>query len=722
VTDPSNSGDGEIDFAGSGLAANAHAYFSLEGVVTAATLAVHLGHLPSFTITPSFGTTFNGIVAKLQPSGGAGNLSQETAAINWGEGSITQAMISTPAGNPAELDVAGTHTYWSPGRLPIVITLTNAQTGGTQTFNGFAVVSSRHAGLGDSYSSAEGAGWPPGQLHPDLPGCDWQLYQDPSGVLYKGSTDHIDGAQPTFLPPFSSNACATGPPPNVGNTCHRATTAYAHVVDRLLAIEGITLDFVACSGAVVQDAYSAPGIVHNDQTHTGEFPQVGSLGPDVSLITLTFGGNNLGFASIAANCAKGTLPPPLGTGPNDTFDCIKQDNGILDLLGYDTSAGSPHDGDFKPRRAVGVQQEGAVGLSLRTLVNTTDNLVSHDLHDALVLLYRDLKAQAPGARILVLGYPRFFPAGGTGNDCEHFTSFDQPWVNERIALADQVIQDAAFESGVAQYVDVYNALHNHEECTGDSNFSVDPSTFVVAPCTGRWINGIDVPAAALGTAENLHPNPCGHQAEGQAAAAAYNAPSTADNFALSPGQSHTTQVNVPAGPGIDRVNFTSNWLSGTLNFTLTDPSGTTYTPVQRGPVYATWDIPHPPAGLWTLATTNVTVGDLGAVRGSVTVAYDAIPFLPPAGQIILAGDSCGLIGCTATFQAVVNPSARSEVASYDWFDDQAHQLTNTSGSGHDTVRVDSLINRYRVILRTNGKDGEVRYTAVCSDGKSVTLC
>jgi lysophospholipase L1-like esterase len=53
VTDPSNSGDGEIDFAGSGLAPGEARYFSLEGAVTAATLAVHVGHLTNVALGDS---------------------------------------------------------------------------------------------------------------------------------------------------------------------------------------------------------------------------------------------------------------------------------------------------------------------------------------------------------------------------------------------------------------------------------------------------------------------------------------------------------------------------------------------------------------------------------------------------------------------------------------------------------------------------------------------
>jgi hypothetical protein len=662
---------------------------------------------PSFTFNATFGTLFSGQLAKLSSAIAPGTaLGDYSATISWGDGSVTPASLTTPSPGSPELDVAGSHTYWIPGPADVAITVTDTRTGSATLFKGTAVIASSYAALGDSYSSGEGAGWPPGQFHPNLPGCDWTLYQDSSGVLYKGSTDHIDGAHPQFLPPLSSNACYDGdaPHPLTGDTCHRAITAYPHVVARLLAINGMTLNFVACSGDVVQDAYTAAGLFHHDHVHTGENPQIGSLRSKVSLITLTFGGNNVGFAGLAKKCVTAT---------ND-YDCISQDNAALNSLGYTTTAGSPHDGAFKPHEYVGIQHTPG-NISLASQVNTTDRLISTsttcndsgcDLHDALVLLYRVLKTDAPGARILVLGYPHFFPSGGTGNTCEHFSNFEQQWVNDRINIVDQIIQDAALESGVAQYVNVYNALAGHEECTGDPNFAVDPNTSQVAPCTGRWINGIDLVAGALGSPENLHPNPCGHQAEGQIVASAYSSPPQTDTFSLGPNATHSTALTVSASA--NRLNVTAQWLSGSAALTLTDPSGKSHGPVQHGSVYATWDIPRPSPGTWTLAVTNKTAGDLGVMKGSVYVSFPSIPALPPAGQIVEISDSCFLT-CTATFRAVVSPAEQSSVASYSWFDDKANPQSS-SGPNGDTMTMTSFVNKFRIILRTTGTGGQSRYT------------
>jgi hypothetical protein len=107
---------------------------------------------------------------------------------------------------------------------------------------------------------------------------------------------------------------------------------------------------------------------------------------------------------------------------------------------------------------------------LTALAERSDGL---DLHDRLVMLLRTIGVLAPAAKVLVLGYTRWFPVGSTGHSTEHFSPFEQNWINDRIALVDGVIRDAAVESGVAQYVDVYDALDGHELSGTTPSWPVD---------------------------------------------------------------------------------------------------------------------------------------------------------------------------------------------------------------------------------------------------------
>jgi hypothetical protein len=497
----------------------------------------------------------------------------------------------------------------------------------------------------------------------------------------------------------------------------------------------MTLTTVACSGDVANGAYLDGDTVFNDFEHKNEPPQLTRVGPNTSLITLTMGGNNVGFAGEASNCVSADLN-------GDSAACVGQDNTILNRLGYITDAGKASDGTFTGDHGA----ISATGLTLSQLVKRSDQLNGQscpqtscfpakqgNLHDALVLLFRALQAHAPGARIMVLGYPRFFPAGGTGSDCEHFTQIDQSWINDRIQLLNSITADAASESGVAQYVNVYNSLAGHELCTGTPNFAVDPTTYAVAPCTGAWINGIDLIHGFFGSPELLHPNPCGHQSEGQLTAAAYKAgdPSIVDQYSLpGAGSTHTTSINVPAGTR--RLTVTSKWAFGSVGWTLTDPQGntdcnaqlTTYCPAQAGPVYSVWTVWNPPAGQWTLAASNQTAGDTGYLPATVSVSYDQITALPPAGVVQPTSESCTVhklfTDCTASLIAAVAKQATGRVTGFNWFDNTGAAI----GSG-PAVTVSGSV-PFNVILKTLAANGQYRYTSftvkcfVCGSSRAGT--
>src|SRR5690606_36155952 len=77
-----------------------------------------------------------------------------------------------------------------------------------------------------------------------------------------------------------------------GNYCHRSYNAYPHLIQQSGDVT-LTLDFRACSGAVIDDLSRA---------NQGEAPQVGALGDDVRLVTVGIGGNDAGFANTVQNC------------------------------------------------------------------------------------------------------------------------------------------------------------------------------------------------------------------------------------------------------------------------------------------------------------------------------------------------------------------------------------------------------------------------------------
>lgn len=130
----------------------------------------------------------------------------------------------------------------------------------------------------------------------------------------------------------------------------------------------------------------------------------------------------------------------------------------------------------------------------------TVNAVLATIEPRLVKLYKSVKgstALAAGAKILVLGYPRFFPARQsrecpTGDPFHHFLVSDMRWINTEIQSLDAKIKDAAKVAGIT-YVNIYGVLRNHELCDKDPYLNY----VVVIPLAAKFV-------------ESYHPKAKGH--------------------------------------------------------------------------------------------------------------------------------------------------------------------------------------------------------------------
>jgi lysophospholipase L1-like esterase len=90
-------------------------------------------------------------------------------------------------------------------------------------------------------------------------------------------------------PPFDSGTDVGG------NTCHRSTAAWPQVLGRSNTSQLNLVAHIACSGTT-KSALTG--------WFKGEAPQIDQLArtPGSDVITVTFGGNDLGFANIIAVC------------------------------------------------------------------------------------------------------------------------------------------------------------------------------------------------------------------------------------------------------------------------------------------------------------------------------------------------------------------------------------------------------------------------------------
>jgi hypothetical protein len=203
------------------------------------------------------------------------------------------------------------------------------------------------------------------------------------------------------------------------NGCHRSAVAWPRQL-------GATSDtHLACSGATIPDLYSAQeGLAPDNVDQISRLRTVelslAKSGDHVDLVTLTIGGNDVGFGAIIGDCW--------------VRECLAHDDKNLR--------------DIRRLRL--------------------------PVADAL----KTIKVQVPFARVVLVGYPRVFPGQQSGSTrCGWLTPREQMRANTLSAEMDVTLHKAADDAGVT-YVSVLDALDGHELCTSESwMFEVNPTVW-----------------------------------------------------------------------------------------------------------------------------------------------------------------------------------------------------------------------------------------------------
>jgi lysophospholipase L1-like esterase len=176
-------------------------------------------------------------------------------------------------------------------------------------------------------------------------------------------------------------------------SCKRSANSYAQLWANANAPSAF--EFVACSGAVTGDVLAG---------------QVGALTADTSLVTISIGGNDAGFADVMTDCN----------------------------LGSDDSC-------------VARNQE-AQNFARTTLPGRLDGV------------YTEIRNRAPSARVVVLGYPHIYQLGGS---CSvGLSETKRGAINGSSDVLAEVTADRASAFGFT-FVDARAAFAGHEICSGD---------------------------------------------------------------------------------------------------------------------------------------------------------------------------------------------------------------------------------------------------------------
>ena len=125
---------------------------------------------------------------------------------------------------------------------------------------------------------------------------------------------------------------------------------------------------------------------------------------------------------------------------------------------------------------------------------TFTDLIKNRTYPNVVKALSAVRAKAPAATVVILGYPQILPAEGSLS-CYALTGIsigDVPWLVNQSKVLNDVVRRAAAATG-ARYVDTYTPSAGHDECSG-------PDT--------RWMEPLVGPVNAL----PVHPNAVGEAA------------------------------------------------------------------------------------------------------------------------------------------------------------------------------------------------------------------
>lgn len=340
-------------------------------------------------------------------------------------------------GNPVSINtVFGMNTSPSATRLDGFTSTLSARTPVKRDNNGHMAVTLSIQDIGDSvYDSAviiDNMRWRAGT------NCDQGATTENRYVAMGDSFSSGEGVAP-YLPGTDS----------ADNRCHRSTSAYSKVVETKSTTKPGTPVFVACSGAVTNDLFEPNHLGNKTSTGQVEAPQLEALDANTTLVTITIGGNDLGFAEVLTSCVVSSKDPD----PK----CRNKNPKLTKRVAYFTTA-------FP---AIAAPVKSAVGTPIRPLVTVV----------------RGIRARAPEAKIIVLGYPSLVSVGWGGKRCVAgalninggallqampvIYREDATWLDSQSRALDLKMMSAVTQSGVSniEYVSTVPRFIGHGVCS-----------------------------------------------------------------------------------------------------------------------------------------------------------------------------------------------------------------------------------------------------------------
>ena len=227
--------------------------------------------------------------------------------------------------------------------------------------------------------------------------------------------------------------------------CHRSTYAYPELLDQSQNLG--SFGFVSCSGAITDDYFN------NNNEKNVEPPQLQALSSATKEVTLTFGGNDIGFRDVLVNAS--------------TTSCEVKQVATARHFSHNNGGSATRSPSRLPYR------QYAQGVKIHSIASILQSI--HTL--------------APNAKIYLADYPLLFGTNFT-SDCTVGTvdTYNVPvplklsktevtWLNLIGTVLDEVIKSAAAANG-ATFVDASPNFKSHRFCdTSNSWFNSVSATY-----------------------------------------------------------------------------------------------------------------------------------------------------------------------------------------------------------------------------------------------------
>ncbi|KES03311.1 lipase [Streptomyces toyocaensis] len=191
-----------------------------------------------------------------------------------------------------------------------------------------------------------------------------------------------------------SSGVGAGSYTSESGSCLRSTKAYPQLWANANAPSSFR--FVACSGATTSSVASG---------------QLGALSSSTTLVSVTAGGNDVGFADVMQTCVL-----------QSEATCVSR-------------------------------------------VNTAVSQMQTTLPGSLDSLYSGIRSRSPQAHVVVLGYPRFYKL--SGSCIAGLTETERSAINNASDVLNGVLAKRAANAGFS-FSSVVDEFTGHEICSGDS--------------------------------------------------------------------------------------------------------------------------------------------------------------------------------------------------------------------------------------------------------------